>query len=361
MSQEDENKGKKVYICAASCVRRNLDAKKISTYLILNNYSLVKKPSDADFIIFFTCGVSNLAADRCLKGIKNLQRYDAELIVAGCLPEISPGKVNKFFNGKILTTKNINDIDTILPYENIKLSDIEDEHLKWVEADSLGIVGSLFENIKKGIMQVKFIVNIYLFIKKNLFQKFFGGSFISFVPQNYGYTISISRGCIHNCSYCAIWKAIGKLESKPINQCIKEFKDGLSKGEKKFIISADDIGPYGIDIGTSLPKLLDEMTKIKGDYIIDIRGTHPKWIIKYIDELEPIFKRRKIKHLLLCVQSGNDRILKLMRRNYDIDSFVEVAMRLKKAEPDLKLRTHIILGFPSETRVEFEDTLKLVK
>ncbi|MEF8879505.1 MAG: hypothetical protein V5A64_03830 [Candidatus Thermoplasmatota archaeon] len=93
-------------------------------------------------------------------------------------------------------------------------------------------------------------------------------------------------GLYGNCSFCAVRKAIGQFHSKPYNVCLKEFKRGLKDGYKNFIILADDIGSYGVDINKNIIDLLDRITKIDGDYSIEIMGIHPKWIVKYIDGFE---------------------------------------------------------------------------
>lgn len=171
----------------------------------------------------------------------------------------------------------------------------------------------------------------------------------------------ISRGCTKNCSYCAIKKAIGPLISKPLDQCVKEFKKGLSLGYKDFVITADDVGAYGLDINSSFPKLLGKITSVEGDYNIEIQGLHPVWIVKYIDELEGILKRRKIKIIICPIQSGSSRLLKLMHRYHNTEKMKEVFLRIKKSFPDLSLETNYLVGFPTETDEDVEETLSFIK
>jgi len=225
--------------------------------------------------------------------------------------------------------------------------------------------GSPILILKSIVKKISILRRCHNFIKENALKKIFGKNFDKtspfnkIYPEKESYCISISRGCIHNCSYCAIRKAVGKLKSKPLDQCIKEFKLGLKEGYTHFILEADDVGHYGIDIKSSLPKLLDAMTKIEGDYRIELKNFHPIWIIRYIDEFEKILKRKKLSIILLSIQSGNDRILKLMRRPYSKDALVATIMKLKKADPDLHLGVHLLVGFPTETMKEFKDTLDL--
>jgi len=357
-TKDNENK---VFIYSNACERRSIDAKKICTYITNQGYEIVNDPKYANYIILVTCGFVESVSDRCLELIKEFQEYNAELIVAGCLVDIIPDKVKQVFDGRMIPTKNLDSIDDIFKDAALKFSNLDDEHTMWYNFDR-GSVILVFKSIVKEFLVLRRMHN---WVKENTLKKLFGENFDKtfpfnrIYPEKESYCISISRGCIHNCSYCAIRKAVGKLKSKPLDQCIKEFKIGLSEGHTHFVLEADDVGHYGIDIKSSLPELLDTMTNIDGDYIIELKNFHPMWIIRYADEFEKILKRKKLKIILLSIQSGNDRILKLMRRSYKINDLITTMSRLKNADPDLKLGVHLMVGFPSETNDEFNDTLKL--
>lgn len=354
-------KANKIFIFSNACERRNIDAKRICTYVSENDYEIVEDPKDANYIIFVTCGFVKSVSDRCLELINEFNKYDAELIIAGCLPDIIPDKVKKIFDGKIIPTKDLDRIDNVFDDSKIKFKDIDDEHFMWYNFDR----GSAILILKNLVKEIRFLRGFHNLVKEKALKKIFGENFDKTFPFNRiypekdCYCISISRGCIHNCSYCAIRKAVGPLKSKPLDQCIKEFKIGLNEGHTRFVLEADDVGHYGIDIKSSLPELLDAMTQIKGNYAIELKNFHPMWIIKYVDEFEKILKRKKLKIILLSIQSGNDRILKFMRRPYSKDVLVATIMRLKKAYPDLQLGVHLMVGFPTETMQEFNDTLDL--
>lgn len=135
----------------------------------------------------------------------------------------------------------------------------------------------------------------------------------------------------------------------------------MDEGYKKFVITAVDTGAYGLDNGSSFPELLDKMTKISGDYEIEIRDLNPHWVVKYIDELERILKRGKIVSIDSTIQAGSHRVLKLMNRYSNTEEMRETFQRLKKANPDLFLSTDYIIGFPTETRDECRETLNFIK
>ncbi|MBU1940855.1 MAG: hypothetical protein KKC68_03705, partial [Candidatus Thermoplasmatota archaeon] len=283
MKQEYLLPRKRVYIrCIHGCIQRNLDAKKIGTYLSINNYCIVDDPLLADYIIFFSCGATDSQVKYSLKDIKKFQKFNAELIVSGCVPDIAPEKLQKIFSGTTISPKKLEQIDDIFPDNKIKLNTINEQHTKWLSIAHTEGIGRHLEFIKKITTKIPISKYFFIFIKKHVLKPFLSEMVLRITPRDIGYIISISRGCIHNCSYCGIRKGIGPLISKPLNQCIKEFMEGLQKKNTQFVITADDIGPYGIDIGSSLPELLNEITKIPGDYTIKITGTHPGWIIKYI-------------------------------------------------------------------------------
>ncbi len=351
---------KKVYVYVQeSCERRLLDAKRVCNYLSKNNYEIVNTPKKADIIFFITCGFLRKVTEDSLENVKKFQKYDAELIVAGCIPEIVPDELAKIFNGKTISTKDIDRIDEIFPDVKIRFCDIPDGNIKFEYKPQVGLINELIqlrfnvEWLDKVYTKVKLRVLKYLLGEhSNLYRYFTRGSSL--------YHIRICRGCMNNCSYCVIKKAVGPFKSKPFDECIKEFKDGLSQGYKYFVLTGDDTGAYGIDIGRSFPELLKAIIEHPGDYEIILRSLNPQWVVKYIDELENIFKTGKIESADIPIQSMSSRILKLMNRYSNTEKVRDAILRLKEASPSVKLNTCYILGFPTETREELEDTLNFI-
>lgn len=351
---------KNIYVYVGkACRRRILDANKICNYLQKNNHLIVEKPENADVIIIVTCAFRNELAETSLNDVKEFQKYDAELIVAGCLPEIEKEKLEEIFKGKALSTKNLDKIDELFPENKIKFDKIEDSDIL---IPNLG--GGRFPGEKKQVFKnLNFVENIYYKTKDYIVKKFFDEHLLVYSTHTKKpfYHVRISWGCMGNCTYCAIKKAVGKLKSKPINQCITEFKRGVDKGYKNFVITADDIGAYGIDAGSSFPELLDKITSLSGGFEISIQDLHPRWVVKYIDDLEKILKRGKITNVNIALQSGNSRVLKLMNRYPDLDKMRDAFLRMKNSYPTMDFDTHFIVGFPTETDDEFKDTLSFVR
>ncbi|MBN2065837.1 MAG: radical SAM protein [Candidatus Thermoplasmatota archaeon] len=353
---------KKVFIYASACERRELDAMRLKTYLLANGHLVVSHPKEADIILFVACAVLDRPTKISFAKIATFQKYDAELIVAGCLPAIEPKKLADVFDGETITSEDLNahpeKVDQLFPDIVFSFAGIPDANTLFQNTDNSTWSGIIQTIINRPPVH-SLSYNIRFYILKHLF----GEHVILYrlLLKESSFQIRTSWGCHGNCSYCAINKAIGKVQSKPIEQCVIEFKKGLAEGYYHFILTADNIGVYGLDIGTTLPALLDALTSVEGQYDITILNVHPRWIVKYCDDLERILSRNRIAGLDIPFQSGSIRILKSMNRYSDIQKIREACMRLKKASPQLVLGTDCIIGFPSETFENLTKTLDFIK
>jgi len=353
---------KKVFIYVSACERRELDAMRLKAYLVANSYLVVSHPKEADIILFIACAVLDRPTKISFNKIAAFQKYDAELIVAGCLPAIESKKLTSIFKGKTFTSEDINThpekIDQLFPDITIPFASIADANALFqnIEKSTLfGIVHMILHTIPlhKMMYDIRFYVLNHLFGDHVIFYRL--------LLKESSYQIRTSWGCHGNCAYCAIHKAVGTLQSKTIEQCVIEFKQGLDQGYKHFILTADNIGAYGLDIGTTFPTLLDSLSSFDGNYDIMVLNVHPRWVVKYIDQLEAIASRNTIRSLDIPFQSGSPRILKLMNRYSDIQNIRDACTRLKKANPQIVLGTDFIIGFPSETVDDLSKTLDFVK
>ena len=347
---------KKIYLYVQeSCERRLLDAKRISNYLEKNNYRLVNTPKNADIIFFITCGFLNKVTEDSLNNVKKFQQFDAELIVAGCIPEIVPEELNKIFNGRKISTKNLEQIDKIFPAIKTKFCNIPDENIKFKNFGEKNTLSVFDQRLGK----LKFYMKVKSFLLKYIYGEN-SNLYRYYTRKDLLYHIRICEGCMNKCSYCVIKKAVGPFKSKSTKEVIKEFQKGLANDYKYFVLTGDDTGAYGLDINSTFPKLLKELNSFPGEYELIIRSLNPQWVVRYIDELEEIFKTGRIESADIPVQSNSRRILKLMNRYADTKKVKDALCRLRKASPNTKLNTCYILGFPTETDEEFRNTLKLI-
>lgn len=173
----------------------------------------------------------------------------------------------------------------------------------------------------------------------------------------------ISEGCLGNCSFCITKKAKGKLYSFPKEDIINSVKNDLNSGVKEIQLTSQDCASYGNDNNkNSLPVLLKEILEIKNKFYLRIGMMNPNNITKILDELIEIYKNKKIyKFLHLPIQSGSNKILKKMNRNYKIEDVFYIIDKFREVFPDIHISTDVIVGFPSETKEDFNKTFKAIK
>jgi tRNA A37 methylthiotransferase MiaB len=348
---------KNVFVFVKGCSLRYLDAEKLSKYFSKNGYNVIENPKKADIIVFVTCAVFEEATEESLQKIREFQKYKAELIIAGCLPAIDKEKLNSIFKGRVIDTKELNNIDKIFSNDKFPYHNIDDANYTFKNVNKKRGKSILFESIErldwfnKQFVKIKSHVLKYIFSEKSIFYLLLGEK---------PFTIRIARGCIGNCSYCVIKKAIGELVSKPLNECIKEFEKGLDLGYTYFAIDADEIGPYGTDINTDIIELLEKMISTPKNFKLSLRNFTPIWAYKYTNKLEELLKSDKIISLDIPIQSGNKRILKLMNRYTGIEKIKDTLLGLNKVNPNVALLTEYICGFPSETWDEFLETMNFI-
>lgn len=313
---------KRVFIYNIGCGLRGLDGARLENYFQLNGCIAIEDPRNADINILVTCAYKKSMEDECFKLIKKLLGYRGKVVVSGCLSEICPTRFKKEFDGAVLSPKNLDQIDNFFPSFKIKFKEVPDAN----------VLLPVF-----GISKDK----------------------VGALPP----VIRIAYGCLGQCTYCAIRFAVGKLRSKPITVCEKEYKALLEKGHKCFFINSEDVGSYGLDIGSSFPELLEKLNQAdrRSDIHWKLFTFNPNNLIRYKDELLDYVRMGKIIDIQSDIQSGNQRILNLMNRQYEIVKVVEGFLKLRKANPNIYLRTICMVGFPSETEEEFLDTLSITK
>ena len=174
-------------------------------------------------------------------------------------------------------------------------------------------------------------------------------------------SVSIIYGCNNFCTFCIVPHVRGRERSRIPEDILKDIKDLAKKGYKAILLLGQNVNSYGRDlnINYTFANLLKDIEKIDGIEIIRFTSPHPKDFSD--DVIDVIANSKKISHQIhLPLQSGNTRILKKMNRKYTKEQYLELAKRIKIKIPDVSFSTDIIVGFPGETEVEFEDTMDVV-
>ena len=172
--------------------------------------------------------------------------------------------------------------------------------------------------------------------------------------------LSIMYGCNNFCTYCVVPYVRGRERSRRPEDIVAEARQLVADGYKDITLLGQNVNSYGRDLGgeTDFADLIRMINDIPGEFLIRFMTSHPK------DATEKLFRTmaecEKCAHQLhLPVQSGNDRVLKAMNRNYTAEKYLEKVRLARQYMPDLVITTDIIVGFPGETDEEFEDTVKL--
>lgn len=330
---------KKFYLACTGCPEARIDSSRVQNFLLKNGWKRTNELEEADLIMFRACGLTKWYIERCLGLIRDIntkKKPNAQFIVWGCLPKIDPEALRTVYRGVTFGEEEADVLDRILDAKKPLAEVVANSVIPVYEFQWSGIKG--------------FILKIRTFIYNRL----------SIIPSPSVFLIKVSTGCLDNCSYCTVHKSRGLLRSKSIEQVVNEFRDGLSKGYRYFGLLGTDVGAYGKDIGHNLVDLLTELTKEKGNYKIGLRNINPRYLIEMFEQLRPIFATGKIWLLESSAESGSNRILKLMRRRYNIQDFVRCIRSLNKDYPNIFLRTQIMVGFPTETEEDFQKSKRLL-
>ena len=311
----------KAAIHTLGCKVNIYESEYIINILKENGYQIVDFDSKADIYIINTCTVTNTSDKKSEKMIKRArkQNKDAIIIAMGCHAQIKGDNI---------------DADIIIGNK-----------------DKSKII-SLIEEYQENKNKIKRIYNLDNVSFEDMYISSFNSHTRAFVK--------IQDGCDAFCSYCIIPYARGPIRSKDPKTVIKEITSLVENGYKEIILTGIHTGKYGKDINYTFEQLLKEIIKIKNLYRIRISSIE---INELTDPILDLIKDNKIiaKHLHIPLQSGSDKILKLMDRKYDLKFYKDRIEKIRKMIKDVSITTDLIVGFPNEDEKDMEDTLKFIK
>ena len=308
------------------------ESEKIAGILSGMGYLECKAPEDADVIVFNTCCVRENAEQHAFGNIGMLKKLKAEkpeLVIAVCGCMTQQGN----FSEKLL--KSYPYVDLVIGTFNI---------------DKFG------ELLAKKIESKKRLVEI---LEKN------GEISESVTPLRSSFPnawVNVMYGCNNFCSYCIVPYVRGRERSRRADKIVAEVKGLVENGYKGITLLGQNVNSYGKDLkdGSSFSSLLDEIGKLEGKFRLRFMSNHPKDLTEEV--VEAIERNpHACKAIHLPVQSGSDRILKEMNRRYTVEDYLGKVAKIRDIIPNCAITTDIIVGFPTETEKEFEETVSLVE
>ncbi len=262
---------------------------------------------DADVVILNTCGVKTNTEDKIVARVKKLYPKK-NVILTGCLLKINKPRLQQI-GSELVLFSNLN-------------------------------YNKRFHDLFKGILPGQ--------------------------DGNLPYSISfpISQGCTGDCTFCAVKFARGKVKSYPIDKIVKNIKKSIRVGFKEIYLTSQDTAAFGKDTKKfDLVDLMEQVARIPGKFKVRIGMMNPDNLLPIIDRFMDVLNEYEVfyKFVHIPVQSGSNRILERMKRDYVIEEFISIINKIRSKIPKIVISTDIIVGFPGETLEDFNQTLDLVE
>ncbi len=320
------------YLRTFGCQMNEHDSERISGLMQGLGYGPVDMPDQGDVLLYNTCSIREKADTRLIGHLGHARRLKAHdpqrlVVVAGCLAQ---SRQAEFFREH--------------PYVDVL-----------VGPQSLHLLPALLdERVSTGRQVGAFEESTSTWSAE-----------LPRVRQSGPLAwIQIMTGCSNYCSYCIVPYVRGPEASRPLNEIVEETRELVRQGVREVTLLGQNVNAYGLEpasrAGGGFPALLEALAGVAGIERIRFMTSHPKDVSPAL--IEAMAGLRQVcEHLHLPVQSGSDRILHLMKRGYDRAGYLALVGRLRIAIPRLALTTDLIIGFPSETERDFEETVHLVE
>lgn len=331
-SVSEFGKGRKYYILTYGCQMNVHDSENISAILEDMMFEKTDKMEEANLIVINTCAIRENAHNKVMgmlgriKHLKETKNHDLITVFCGCMAQ-EEGIANTLKD-------NYKWVDIVFGTHNIHklpvyLAKVIDQHKQDMEVYS--IEGNIYENIP---------------VKRD---------------SKYKAWVNIMLGCDKFCTYCIVPYTRGKQRSRKPEDIILEVESLVNSGYKEVTLLGQNVNAYGkdLDINYNLASLLVDVANTGIDRIRFVTS-HP-W--DFTDEMIDVISQfdNIMPYIHLPIQSGSDRILKLMGRRYTKEEYITLFNKIKEMIPNVSISTDIIVGFPGETEADFNETMEVVK
>lgn len=325
----NEGKVRYAYVLTFGCQQNEADSERVRGIAEEMGYTVTDTHVGADLIIVNTCAIREHAEMKALSMLGNFKeekRKNPELIVGviGCMA--AEEHVVELLKQKFHYVTFTLEPNMLHKLPEVVLSRLEDGKRSFVYKEDSG-------DVAEGLP-----------CKRSVRHKAW---------------VSIMYGCNNFCSYCIVPYTRGRERSRDSADIIKECRELIADGCRDITLLGQNVNSYRSDM--DFPALLREIAAIDGDFLVRFMTSHPKDVS---DELIRVMAESRDKiapYFHLPLQSGSNKILKLMHRTYDRDRFLEIAEKLRRNVPGICLSTDVIIGFPGESDEDFRDTMDVLE
>ncbi len=329
MSEKVNTNGKrqKVYLETYGCQMNEYDTEIIRTILERNDFDFAETPEDAGVILLNTCSVRENAHERVqarIATLKQLKKQKADLIIGvlGCMAQ----------NLKKSLLEENSGIDLIVGPDNYKTLPIMINRVHETGEKEFALSLSEYEDYADVFPTNRQGINAWL---------------------------AVMRGCDNYCTFCVVPYVRGHERSRDPHNVVEEAGQLVAQGFKQVTLLGQNVNSYKFD-GFDFAQLVAAVSRVEGIERIRFTSPHPK---DFPETLIAVVRDnpKACKHIHLPLQAGSSRILDLMKRTYTREEYVALAKRLRDTIPGLILTTDIIVGFPTETDEEYQETLEVMR
>ena len=329
-----------VFIKTYGCQMNERDSEAVAAQLIGKGYSLAPSEANADVVLLNTCSVRDFAEQKAINKMRNVigtARSEKRNQIVGFMGCMAQSRGRELID-------QLPDVDLVLGTQKFhRAAEYLDE---------------LLAGRREKIVDVDEEKNSESTIREHLVNGSSKTSVSAFV--------SIMQGCNQYCTFCIVPYTRGEERSRTIPDIVSECRELVSRGVREITLLGQIVTSYGKrdiavhDGRSAFVQLLDAVHEIDGLERIRFTSPHPKG---YGDDLAEAYARlpKLCESAHIPLQSGSDRLLKLMHRGYTREKFLGIIQKLRRARPAIGITTDIIVGFPGETEDDFEETLSLCR
>jgi threonylcarbamoyladenosine tRNA methylthiotransferase MtaB len=324
----------KIACVTLGCRTNQHDTAEMQTLLEQEGFSIVNNKENADAYIINTCTVTQRSDSSSRLAVKKSLAINPNALVVftGCYAQLNPEEASQI-HGLDVVLGNADKLDIA----NLIKKKLLNPEQPWGKTSSAEIIMSDIH--KKRIFRTIPVRN-------------FQGMTKAF--------IKVQTGCDEKCSFCTVVRARGKSISDTRENIINNVQQAVASGFKEITLTGINLGTWGMDRNETFSSLVREIIDLSGDFRVRLSSINPMEIDN--DLIQLIAETEKLcSHLHIPLQSGDDTILKAMRRNYNRNQYLEVVQRAVTTIPGLGLGADIIVGFPGETEEAFENTREIIE